>query len=212
MRKLSHFFSWMFLPFFMPLYGLLIAMFLPFEEVQKQHIPMYALPLNIKWIVFFLFMLFCCVAPGISFIILYRFRVLSHLEMTNRNERFFPFLIGLVYCLMLYWLLQQSDPKGLLPLYLSRLALSVLSVTILFIVMNIFRKVSIHAGGAGILTGFLYGFFMGVHSPSLIWMAVAFLVSGCVVSARWHLKKHSALELILGYVVAAITTGIITAW
>jgi hypothetical protein len=211
-NKLSQLISWVFLPFFMPLYGLLIVLFLPFDEVQKHHIPMYALPLNIKWIVFFLFVLFCCVAPGISFIILFRYRIVSHIQMVNRKERNYPFIIAIIYCSMLYWLLLQSDPKGLLPIYLSRLALASLVVTTLFFGVNFVRKISIHAGGAGVLTGFLYAYFMDAHNPSLLWISVALFVSGCVISARWFLQKHSALELVLGYVVASLTTGIIVAW
>jgi hypothetical protein len=67
-------------------------------------------------------------------------------------------------------------------------------------------KISMHAGGAGILTGFLYAYFMHQHNPSYAWMGLAILISGLVISARWYLRKHTALELFLGYTLAGIIT------
>jgi hypothetical protein len=66
-----------------------------------------------------------------------------------------------------------------------------------------------HAGGAGILTGFLYAYFMQQHNPSYLWVAISILMAGMVISARWYLRKHTALELFLGYTLAFLITGIV---
>ena len=209
MKQLSHLFSWIFLPLLMPLYGLLIMLFFPSESTQATGISMYLLPMKVKWIILFLFFVFSLFAPGLSFLALYRFKIISTIDMENRTERLFPLIITLIYGFMLNWLIHQSDPKGLLPKYISAIALSGIVVTVVFMFISQFIKISMHAGGAGILTGMMYVFFVNTFNPSLLVLALCVLASGCVIAARWHLRKHSALELFLGYTLALIITGTI---
>ena len=207
MKQLSHLFSWIFLPLLMPLYGLLIMLFFPTESIQANGISMYLLPMKVKWIIIFLFFVFSLFAPGLSFLALYRFKIISTIDMENRTERLFPLIITLIYGFMLNWLIHQSDPKGLLPKYITAIALSGIVVTVVFLFISQFIKISMHAGGAGILTGMMYVFFINTFNPSLLVLALCVLASGCVIAARWHLRKHSALELFLGYTLACIITG-----
>ena len=205
-NKLSHLFSWIFIPLLMPLYGLLIVLFYPAEELVQNTISVYALPLGIKWIVFGMFAVFSFAAPGLSFLGLFRFKIITTIDIENRTERLYTLLIMLIYGLMLYWLIGESDPKHLLPPYFSSLALAGVGVTLLFMGLTQVLKISMHAGGAGILTGFLYAYFIQQHNPSYAWIGLSILVSGLVISARWYLRKHTALELFLGYTLAGIIT------
>jgi len=205
-NKLSHLFSWIFIPLLMPLYGLLIVLFYPAEELVQNTISVYALPLGIKWIVFGMFAVFSFAAPGLSFLGLFRFKIITTIDIENRTERLYPLLIMLIYGLMLYWLIGESDPKHLLPPYFSSLALAGVGVTLLFMGLTQVLKISMHAGGAGILTGFLYAYFIQQHNPSYAWIGLSILVSGLVISARRYLRKHTALELFLGYTLAGIIT------
>jgi hypothetical protein len=213
MKQLSHLFSWLFLPLLMPLYGLLIVLFYPAEELVQQGIGVYALPISIKWIVFGMFAVFSLVAPGLSFLGLYRFKIITTIDIENRTERLYPLLIMLIYGIMLYWLIGESDPKQLLPGCFLALALSGVAVTLVFMGLTQVLKISMHAGGAGILTGFLYAYFMQQHNPSYLWVAISILMAGMVISARWYLRKHTALELFLGYTLAGIITfGVVYVW
>ncbi len=205
-KTLSHIFSWIFLPLIMPLYGLLMVMFYPAQELVPNTISMYALPLSIKWIVFGMFAVFSFAAPGLSFLGLFRFKIITTIDIENRTERLYPLLIMLIYGLMLYWLIGESDPKHLLPPYFSSLALAGVAVTLLFMGLTQILKISMHAGGAGILTGFLYAYFIQQHNPSYLWVAISILMAGMVISARWYLRKHTALELFLGYTLAGVIT------
>ena len=177
-NKLSHLFSWIFIPLLMPLYGLLIVLFYPAEELVQNTISVYALPLGIKWIVFGMFAVFSFAAPGLSFLGLFRFKIITTIDIENRTERLYPLLIMLIYGLMLYWLIGESDPKHLLPPYFSSLALAGVGVTLLFMGLTQVLKISMHAGGAGILTGFLYAYFIQQHNPSYAWIGLSILVSG----------------------------------
>lgn len=206
MKSLSHIISWIFLPLLMPLYGLLMVMFYPGQEIQQASLSVYELPLPIKWILFTMFFVFCFAAPGLSFLGLYRFKIISTIDMESRQERVYPLLIMLIYGVMLYWLLGKSDPRGLISPYFASLALAGVAVTGVFMLITQAIKISMHAGGAGILTGFLYAYFGQVHNPSLGWICASVIMAGLVIAARWHLRKHTALELFLGYVLAGLIT------
>jgi len=202
MTKLSHLFSWMFLPLLMPLYALLIVMFLPASPLDLSEISPYELPTHLKWVLWTVFLIFCFIAPGLSFYGLYRFKIITTLDMESRLERRIPLLIMLGYNLILIWFIYQSDPRGILPNVFMQLPLAGLLVTVLFTVITSWIKISMHAGGCGIFTGFLFAFYQQQHDPSLAVMSIAFLISGLVIGSRWFLKKHTLLELTLGFVIA----------
>jgi hypothetical protein len=48
----------------------------------------------------------------------------------------------------------------------------------------------------------LFAFYQQQHDPSLAIMSIAFLISGLVIGSRWFLKKHTLLELVLGFFIA----------
>lgn len=202
MTQLSHFFSWLFLPLLMPLYALLIVMFVPSSPVDMSEISPYVLPLHLKWVLWTLFLIFCFVAPGLSFYGLYRFKIITTLDMESRIERRIPLFIMLGYNLILIWFIYKSDPQGILPNVFMRLPLAGLLVTLVFTAITSWIKISMHAGGCGIFTGFLFAFYQQQHDPSLAIMSIAFLISGLVIGSRWFLKKHTLLELVLGFFIA----------
>lgn len=206
MNRLSHLFSWIFLPLLMPVYALLIVMFLPSSPIDLSEISPYALPINLKWVLLIVFSIFCFIAPGLSFYGLYRFKIITTLDMESRLERRIPLIIMLGYNLLLIWFIYQSDPQGVLPKVFLQLPIAGLLVTIVFTGITSWIKISMHAGGSGILSGFLYGYFMQQHNPSFVWVAISILMAGMVISARWYLGKHTFLELFLGYILSFALT------
>lgn len=206
MNRLSHLFSWIFLPLLMPVYALLIVMFLPSSPIDLSEISPYDLPINLKWVLLIVFSIFCFIAPGLSFYGLYRFKIITTLDMESRLERRIPLIIMLGYNLLLIWFIYQSDPQGVLPKVFLQLPIAGLLVTIVFTGITSWIKISMHAGGSGILSGFLYGYFMQQHNPSFVWVAISILMAGMVISARWYLGKHTFLELFLGYILSFALT------
>lgn len=206
-RKLSHLFSWVFLPLLMPLYGLLITMFYPIHTYHSSRISMYDIPSLQKWLLFSIFAVFSFVAPSLSYIGLYKFKIITTLDMEKREERNLPLVIMLIYGLLLFYLIQRIDTRHVLPMYYSTLALSGVLVTTIFTILTRYLKISMHAGGVGILCGYLFSFFLQQSNPSLLWLCIGILVAGTVIGSRWYLHKHTLRELVLGFSVAALLTG-----
>jgi hypothetical protein len=207
MKFLAHFFSWVFLPLLMPSYGILISLFVPAYSTNVEMTSLYFAPMESKWALFTIFFLFSVVAPGVSFILLHRFKVISTIDIERQRERSLPLVIMLVYSLVLFFLLVYKAGAGTLPRYFYALPLSGVAVTSMFLLINRWIKISLHGAGAGILLGFLIIFTRAQDAFSLWWVLSALLAAGLTMAARLYLRKHTSLEVYTGFVFALLITA-----
>ena len=207
MKYLAHFFSWVFLPLLMPSYGILISLFVPAYSTNIEMTSLYFAPIESKWALFTIFFLFSVVAPGVSFILLHRFKVISTIDIERQGERSLPLVIMLVYSLVLFFLLVYKAGAGTLPRYFYALPLSGVAVTSIFLLINRWIKISLHGAGAGILLGFLIIFTPAQDAFSIWWVLSALLAAGLTMAARLYLRKHTSLEVYTGFVFALLITA-----
>ncbi len=207
MRILAQFISWVFMPLFMPLYALGIALYVPSNQDYIFNVDcLYTLPDQGKWGLLSIFFIFCTALPGISFILLQRWGAIETIEMETRKERGLPILIMFAYCVALYALFIIKLGPGTISKFALALPLSGAIVTGLFYFLNRWRKVSIHAAGVGILTGFIFAY-VAQHLQYEFWvLAFVVIVSGLVMSARLYLEKHSLLEMVVGWFTGTLIT------
>ena len=207
MKYLAHFFSWVFLPLLMPSYGILISLFVPAYSTNIEMTSLYFAPIESKWALFTIFFLFSVVAPGVSFILLHRFKVISTIDIERQGERSLPLVIMLVYSLVLFFLLVYKAGAGTLPRYFYALPLSGVAVTSIFLLINRWIKISLHGAGAGILLGFLIIFTRAQDAFSIWWVLSALLAAGLTMAARLYLQKHTSLEVYTGFIFALLITA-----
>ncbi|MEN9291375.1 MAG: hypothetical protein RLZZ357_1219 [Bacteroidota bacterium] len=207
MRILSHLFSWVFLPLFMPTYGILITLFVPAISTHYAMTSLYFAPLPTKWALFTIFFMFSVVAPGVSFILLHRFKVISTIDIERQGERGLPLIIMLIYSLVLFFLLAYKAGNNTLPSYYYALPLSGVAITSLFLLINRWIKISLHAAGAGILVGFLAVYTSAQSDFSAGWLLGSIIAAGLTMSARLYLKKHKPIEVYSGFVLATLITA-----
>ena len=200
MKFLSNLISWIFLPLFMPVYALLLTMYIPsLEEGSFQNKTIYLLDPRLKLALLGIFFLFSFLAPAISLVILKRNNKISNLEIDNRSERFIPILITAIYSAVLAWFLIAKTPSGILPaaIYLLPAGGTVAILLVLFITR--FDKISLHALGVGMLMGFLIAYFQTQAQFQLGILFLATILSGVVMSARLYLGKHNLRQCLMGY-------------
>ena len=207
MKFLAHFFSWVFLPLLMPSYGILISLFVPAYSTNIEMTSLYFAPIESKWALFTIFFLFSVVAPGVSFILLHRFKVISTIDIERQGERSLPLVIMFVYSLVLFFLLVYKAGAGTLPRYFYALPLSGVAVTSIFLFINRWIKISLHGAGAGILLGFLIIFTRAQDAFSIWWVLSALLAAGLTMAARLYLQKHTSLEVYTGFIFALLITA-----
>lgn len=206
MKALSNIISWVFVPLLMPMYALLLTLFVPAnQDFLFNQDCLYFLPLPAKSALLYMFFIFCVAAPGISFFMLYRRKVINSIEMETAKERNIPIIIMFLYCTVLFVMLHISNAV-ILSKFIYALPLSGMLVTFAFFFLNRWKKISIHAGASGILVGFLLAYIL-LHQEYQLWiLIVSILVSGIVMSARLFLEKHTITELIIGWLMGVFIT------
>ena len=207
MEKVAQVISWIFLPLLMPVYTLLFVMFIP-SVLDYKYVDanLYSIPFEFKKALLYIFTSLTIVFPGLSFIILSRSKLISSVEMDNKSERPIPILLMLAYCLILYIFLVLKAGNSGVPRFIFSLPLSGVFVTLVFYFLNKWKKVSIHAAGAGILTGFILAYILYQVEYELWVLIFSILISGLVMSARLYLKKHTLFEVVFGWIIATVIT------
>lgn len=207
MEIVARIISWVFLPLFVPMYVLLMTLYIPsIQDYFSNQDCLYMILPEHKLALIYLFGIFCTIAPGASYIALFRTGMISTVEMDERKERTFPILIMFFYCMALYAVLRFKINAEFLPKYVMALPLAGAVVTALFAVLNRWKKVSIHSGAMGIGTGYLIAY-MAQHAEYAFWMLpVAIIASGAVMSARIYLGKHTMLEILVGWFTGTLIT------
>jgi len=202
----AHIISWVFLPLLMPVYGLYLTLFIVSQQKVLNELGMFDLPENLKWQLFYIFAIFSALLPGISFVALHKLKIISTIDMENQRERNIPLLVMFSYCMVLFTIFLIKAPDNILPKYFYALPLSGALVTASFMYINRWIKISMHAGGAGILVGYLITFLLE-HNLFPFWLLIAAVfASGLTISARLYLNKHSPIEVYCGWTLALIVT------
>ena len=207
MKSIFQAISWVFLPLLMPIYALLLVMYVPSNQdyIFNQDC-MYLLPDEAKNAILYMFLIFCVVAPGISFIMLERRKIIATIEMETTKERSIPIIVMFLYCLMLYVLFIVKSGESVLPKFVYALPLSGAIVTAVYFFLNRWKKISIHGAGAGILFGFILAYVLQ-HEEYELWMfALTLIISGLIMTARLYLQKHTFFEVVFGWIIGLIIT------
>jgi hypothetical protein len=210
MKQAAHLLSWVFLPLFMPIYALLVVMYIPSnQDFLFNDDSLYFLPDEAKYAVLYMFFVFGLLSPALAIIVLRRFNVITTIDMENQRERNIPMFIMLTFCLILYFLFIWKASGNILPKYVYALPLSGVFVTASFTYINRWIKISLHAGGAGILTGFVCAYATAQMEFHYWIIILAILASGLTMSARLYLKKHTPIEIYSGWTLATLLTFLI---
>jgi membrane-associated phospholipid phosphatase len=207
MKIASNFISWLFVPLLTPVYGMLLAMFVPSsEDAYYQSYNLYELFDEQKWSILYSYFFFCTIVPAIAMLYLKNRGVISSIEIDERKERIIPILVMFMSCLGLYIMFQFLPSNVTISKHIFSYPLAGVITTAVLFIMTLWRKVSLHASGVGIMSGFIvaYG---GLQDHFDFWIIPGcILVSGVVMSARLYLHKHTLSEVTIGWFTGAIIT------
>ena len=207
MQNLAKAISWIFNPLLMPIYALIIVMYVPSDHFFYNPYCMYRLPEYNKLLILYRFFLLCAAVPAMFFFILKRYGFINSIEMDERKERAIPIIIMFAFSLLLYIsTVLGTQHSSFLPKYIYALPLSGVLITFVFYFLNKWKKISIHAAAAGILVGFVFAFILD-HEEFHLWvLALSFVISGIVLSSRLYLEKHTLQETIIGWGIGSFIT------
>ena len=188
LRRTAHFFSWIFQPLLMPLYGAVLFLNLPFYAFSL-------LPSAVKWYVISCNLLFTFFMPVFIILLMKRFNMISTLTLENREDRKYPILFTAVFYISNYYFLKKVN----LPApYLFFLLAGMFSLISTLFITN-YWKISMHMTGIGGLCGsfMLLSFIWPIDLRLII--AALFLVAGIVGSSRLILNVHTPAQVAAGF-------------
>lgn len=200
--------SWAFLPLFTPVYALAIGLYIENWEMDYfQRDCLYAIfnP-EAKEVLLYLFFAFSFLAPALTVVFMNLRGKVDSIMLEKRSQRLIPSLLTILYGIMLMVILYLKVPMGINGgKFIYGLALGSLLTVILCTVLTFNWKVSLHAAGMGILSGFLVIYFYYMSYFPLGWLLLVLLCSGIVMSARMYLKLHNLGQILIGYLTGFLT-------
>ena len=211
MNQLSRILSWVFIPLNAPVFALLIAAYVPSDTVWERNEVIYLIPEDWKLLLLLMFGFFSILIPSFTILFLRYSGAITTVMMDSRKERMIPSFFVNVSAIALFYLVQLKDPESRLPTAVYALTIGSFITVFICTIITQWWKVSLHAAGMGILTGFLFAYYAGLDYYTFWILPVVLIVSGIVMSARIYLGKHSLAQCLVGYSigVAALTLTVL---
>lgn len=202
LKNTAYFLSYLFHPLNIPVLGLLLLYNIdtfPISFLQKDSL--FHIHIELKKMLFLLFLLFTWIAPLIMVLTLKHNGEISSLQMPIRKERNLPIVFMIVFYLVFFALMKYQIPYDLVPSFIYKLILGAALGLSIARILNNKLKISLHTLGMGMLSGTFFAYLLGQSLYPIWLLPLVFMLSGLVASARIILKSHNLKELGLGYLV-----------
>lgn len=207
MKLSAQIISWLFVPLITPVFAVLLVMFVPSYQDVLNEDSLYFISPQHKWQIFYYYFFFCVVVPGLSLLYLKAIGVISTIEVDDRRERSLPIIVMFCSCLGLFLFHHYAIPKDLnFSKYVYSYPLAGVIATAVYFFQTLWKKVSLHGGGMGIMSGFLFAYAAEMQVFPIWIILFAVISSGLVMSARVYLEKHTLLEVVVGWFTGTFVT------
>jgi hypothetical protein len=197
MNFLARILSLILQPIFIPFYGTLL--FTAYDPVLS------ILPLSAKSTIWLVVFLATALIPSLIMAISMKYGEVSDLSISNKKERFIPFLFTLIsYFFGIYFLYRI----GLDVFYLAPIIGAAFAIVVLLIV-NSFWKISAHLSSIGGLCGAIFTYAIIYGTAPMILLNFMVLLSGILGWARMELKVHTLGQVCMGWLNGFLCVSII---
>ena len=189
----GHFFSILFLPLLLPLYGTFYVIYTnPFYFPDS---PSYMLTvIRIALLTFFF--------PAFTIGLLSALKFIKSVNMFDRQDRIIPYIAAGFFYIWAYVVFLR---EGFNPQITFILLGSTIAVFVDFMINILFTKVSMHATGAGGMIAVIKILLPYSYVNVLPLFLITIVCAGCVGAARLALKAHTEREVYLGYMTGFVS-------
>lgn len=193
MRLLANIVSLLFHPLLMVTYGMILATMFTYLSVYPSMMKLMAVGGT-----FFS----TALVPGLFLLLMIKSRLIADVELSDRKEQTVPYLIFITSILSCIFFLY----KLLIPLWFLSLLVGACIALFMALFINLFWKISAHAIGIGGLLGGI----MGISKIHLLnsygCFIVVILVAGLLGTSRIILKRHTPMQVYVGFCLGFICT------
>ncbi|MDP1623373.1 MAG: hypothetical protein Q8M08_13655 [Bacteroidales bacterium] len=191
--RLARAISYVFHPLLIP--SCILALMMTLDNFQYRSLP-FTYNLALFGVVFLTTVLF----PLFLIWILYHLRMISSVFMVNKEERFYPIFAISVFYYLTYFILKGVHPATIFSYYMLGATL----LAILSMMMNFYRKISLHMIGIGSFTGLFLGLSLNFGLNLHVEIFSGILASGIIGFARLKLNSHHQTEIYSGFVMGVV--------
>ena len=191
--KLARAISYIFHPLLIPIYTLLLLLNL--NSFLSVSLP-FSYKLTLGGVVFLTTVLF----PLFLSWMLARLNIISSVFMNTKEERIYPILAISVFYYLTYFLLRGVHVSTIFSYYMLGATL----LSILALIINFYRKISLHMIGIGGFTGLFLGLSLnfGINLNTEIFTGI--LLGGIIGFARLKENSHHPAEIYSGFLMGAV--------
>jgi hypothetical protein len=119
----------------------------------------------------------------------------------EREERYLPFAIAIIFYFMAWYLLNEIQLSPIFNIF----NLGATSLLVLCFLITLAWKISIYMAGLGAVFGALLGLAVTLDINIVVVLILTILVSGAVGFSRILSKKHSPPQIYAGFLLGAVT-------
>lgn len=144
-----------------------------------------------------------CLLPAITVFLLWRLKFSSSILLNTQKERIIPLAAIMLFSFWCWYVYKNIQA----PQAFTNFLLGVFITIIAAWLANIYFKISLHALGTG---GMLYAVInteLSTYSGNALYMAIAVLITGIVLTSRFIVSDHKQFEVYTGLIV-----GIFCQW
>jgi hypothetical protein len=192
-HKIARFFSFAFHPLIITTYFFVLALHLPF------HFSM-IIPFQSKWMIIGLVFITTFAVPALL-IGIFSFGIKKLTKPDEREERYLPFAIAIIFYFMAWYLLNEIQLSPIFNIF----NLGATSLLVLCFLITLAWKISIYMAGLGAVFGALLGLAVTLDINIVVVLILTILVSGAVGFSRILSKKHSPPQIYAGFLLGAVT-------
>jgi membrane-associated phospholipid phosphatase len=193
-NRIAQTISFVFHPFFIPLYSFACLLFTPFWFNAF-------LIFKSKLILLALIFSFTAIFPLINLLFFNFIKIIPDIYLKSSKDRPLPILIILIFYAALYYVLSEFQLAAIYKWVVLGAAVAILIVFII----NFFTKVSAHLTAIGGLVGLLIVLSWNYQINFLKIISAAILISGLLAWSRLQLKAHSQFQVYLGFFIGSTT-------
>ncbi len=158
-------------------------------------------PKDFEYKILFVVFISTYIIPILFLFILKRKKAIASFHLSTIEERKLPVLFFLVITILLGYRLQELHVINLLAHFFL---LGSVSLLIVYFLLYINLKVSLHTLAIGGLLGFVLVMSYEYKMNLLLLIIGVVLLFGLIAAARLKLKAHTALEVYLGFILGVL--------
>lgn len=147
------------------------------------------------------------IAPAISMFIMMKYGMISSIDLHDRKERFWPYMLVIFYYVLSYTMLKW---KGIhLPETVFSFFLSVVISLVVSMLINTFWKISVHMLAQGGVFGTLLGVNVIDPNMDILFPTLSLIMAGTTGFARLYLDAHTPGQVYAGFCLGTVVNFLI---